>query len=75
MLIKAVLTGSPAKRETVVRTITVEGVKLRLTECDTWSSGEYAGDGRYVRTTTLEMPSPVDPWPNIKMPKGHPTND
>lgn len=75
MLIKATLTGQSTKGETVERTITVEGVKLKVTELDTWSSGEHAGDGRYVRCTFIEPVAPIDPWPNIKPRKESQSHD
>ena len=69
MLIKATRTGRKAfgdKVEPVNTVTTVAGVKMILNECDTWSSGEHAGDGEYIRSTFLETTTPVDPWPNIK---------
>jgi hypothetical protein len=69
MLIKAVKTGRKAFGDKVPATtspITIHGVKLELTETDTWSSGEFAGDGEYIRVTMLELKTPIDPWPNIK---------
>lgn len=77
MLIKAVRTGRKTfgdKVDSVVSLIAVSGVKLRQTEGDTWSSGEHAGDGEYIRCTWLDLVEPVDPWPNIKFKQQEPTN-
>lgn len=74
MLIKAIRTGRRSfgdRVDPVASTVTVAGVKLRLQEADTWSSGEHSGDGEYIRCTWLETMVPVDPWPNIKPPKGN----
>lgn len=71
MLIKAERTGNKvfgSKDHTKESTITIAGLKLKLTIADTWSSGEHAGDGEYIRCSFLEEPK-VDPWPNIKQPK------
>lgn len=73
MLIKAIRTGRRTFGDKVDPTdsiVTVAGVKLRARESDTWSSGEHAGDGEYIRFTWLETTTPVDPYPNIKSPKG-----
>lgn len=69
MLIKAVRTGRKTFGQTVdpIETmVTIAGVRLRLTESDSWSSGEYAGDGEYIRCTFLDSLQPIDPWPNLK---------
>lgn len=75
MLIKAIATGRKwgDKRNPVEKTVVVEGVKLRLIEADTWSSGDENSLNRscYVRTTMLEMPSPVDAWPNLSALESH----
>ena len=72
MIIKATRTGRKVygvKVDPHQSTVTVSGVKLKLTEYDSWSSGEHAGDGEYIRTHFLETQQPVDPWPNIKVSK------
>lgn len=72
LLIKATRTGNKvfgSKTPPVESVMTIAGVKLRLTEADTWSNGEHPGDGEYIRCTTLETLAPVDPWPNIKQAK------
>jgi hypothetical protein len=71
LLIKAERTGRKSfgdKQDGTKSTITVSGVKLTLTAADTWSSGEYAGDGEYIRCTWLDTQTQIDPWPNLKMP-------
>ena len=73
MLIKVVRTGRKVfgdKVATSESTVTVGGIKLKLTEADTWSSGEHAGDGEYARCSFLETLANVDPWPNLKVPNG-----
>lgn len=70
-MLKAARTGRKTfglKVDPKESTVTVAGVKLTLSEHDTWSSGEHPGDGEYIRITALTWP-PVDPWPNIKEPK------
>ena len=72
MIIKATRTGRKTfgvKVDPSQSTVTISGVKLTLTEYDSWSSGEHAGDGEYIRISLLETQQPVDPWPNIKVPK------
>jgi hypothetical protein len=71
MLIRAVATGRKTfgdKVDPATRKSTIEGVPVVISEYDTWSSGEHAGDGQYVRVTNIETAQVVDPWPNIKMP-------
>lgn len=69
MLIKAVRTGRKVfgdKAFPTISAVTIHGVKIETLETDTWSSGEFAGDGEYIRVTMLKLKTPIDPWPNIK---------
>jgi hypothetical protein len=68
MLIKADKTGRKTfgdKIDESVSFVNIAGIKVNVRQCDTWSSGEYPGDGEYIRCVFLEAPK-VDPWPNIK---------
>ena len=72
LLIKATRTGNKvfgSKAPPSENAVNIAGVKLCMTETDTWSSGEHPGDGEYILTTWLETVSPVDLWPNIKQAK------
>ena len=68
MLIKADRTGRKDfgnKIEPTETTVSIAGVKLTVEQVDTWSSGEYPGDGEYIRCTFIYGPN-VDPYSNIK---------